>query len=257
MASLLSMYDFTKVENDKDGMAMASKLDKVISEAGEKLTTWTHSMAVKYNNPSKPMMAANAFTKHMEELAAWITSEDAGEDQWTKKNGHSSDFSLTGNSKVANAYKRTLNAMKLGGDLVGCDSPHDGGDELTTVSKCTKFATVRKAEVEKVNEQAQAIAELHQTIEEETGHKQGTPEHEEEFQKRSLSLVPETTPVAEVPAGDIYDEYGKRFAANLRKCRELGEAEAVLEDMAEAGINKLGATVAKLLERFNKEADVA
>ena len=252
--SLQGMYDFSSISDDKQGMILASKFDKATAAVVEDLTSWVHSIAVKFNNPKTPMLAARGFEEYMEDLAKFITSEEAGENQWTRANGHTSDFKLTGNNNVANAYKRTLSAVKLGGDLVGFDSKHEGGNELTTVSKCMKFVTKRNAELKKIGEQAQAVEELHQLIEEETGHERGTPEHEAIFQERSMQLVPdsEDKPASDAASKDIYDELGREFAAALRELREAGESEVTVLQMANSRIKEIGATINKVLNAMRK-----
>ena len=94
--SLLNMYDFTNVESDEEGMRIASRFDKDVSEVQQALTAWMHKIAVRYNNPKKKATAAKDFRIRMEELEAYILSDEAGENQWTKANGRSADFKLTG-----------------------------------------------------------------------------------------------------------------------------------------------------------------
>lgn len=255
--SLTNMYDFEQIESDEDGMRLASRFDHATSQVVDNLTGWVHRIACKYNDPTKPMMAANAYESYMQGLATFIVSPSAGDDRWLKSLGHKQDFSLTGNSNIANAYKKTLNTIKLGGDLCGADSHHEYGNLLTTVSKCEIFNRKRNTEKKKMDEQAQAVEELHQLVEEQTGLKRGTPEHEEAFQKASLQLV-ETVEEQEAAEDgrkkDIYDDFGQQFAENLRKLREAGESEQVISDMADAAISRIGKTIGRVLELLEKSA---
>lgn len=246
--SLTQMFDFAKVTDDKVGMGMASRYSKATAAVNDAQTTWFHTVAVKFNNPAKAMLAGQAFELHCMGLETYILSNEAGDDQWTKSNGHKADFSLTGNNKVANAYKKLFAAMKLGGDLVGSDSKVSYGNELTTVSKCEKFVTKRNAEVKKLGEEKQAVDELHQLIEEETGHKVGTPEHEEIFKERSLQLVASIDDAAKADDKDldIYDEMGRKFAEALREVRDTGESVDVIKQMADRAVDRITGTVTKL-----------
>lgn len=255
--SLKSMFDFSAVKSDEDGMRLASRFDRATAAVVEDLTCWIHSIAVRYNDPKKPMLAAKAFEEYMMTLQQYITSEEAGEDRWIKSNGHSSDFSLTGNSNVANAYKRTYNAIKLGGDLVGLDSKFDYGNELTTASRCMKFATKRNAQIKKDGEEKQAVEELHQLIEEELGLERGTAEHEAEFAKRSMTVVDssgDSEPSSDSATHDVYSKMGQEYADKLRELAEAGESLPVIEQMFKSAVDRLAGTISKVRSRLNKAA---
>lgn len=252
--SLLKMYDFTVELTDREGMMLASKFAFDVNNVNEEMTKWFFKIALPFNDPSKPIMAGKAFEKHCQSLETFILSPEAGDAQWTKSNGRIADFSLTGKNGIARAYKKLLNAIKLGGDLIASESKYDYGNELSSVSACERFAAKRNKQITIDGEAKQAIEELHQLIEEEHGLERGTPEHEAKFKEESLKLAATNEIAKEGEAkkndGDVYDELGRQFAAQLRAFREAGEGEKVVYSMGESLIARVGVSVSKILERI-------
>ena len=260
-SDIKKLYDFDAIprtpEGDKEGMRLASNYAKATYEVEGEVTRWLHSIAVRMNDPTKPMVAHKQLLEHFEGLAKFITSDEAGEAKWTKDNGRPEDFKLTGGSAVAHAIKRLLNAVKLGGDLVGNGSKFEYGNELDTVSKCTKFTKKRNAEIKANKEKQDALEDLHQLIEEETGHERGTPEHDKEFNERRMQMVQpegEKKPAKADKDRDIYDELGDQVAQTARELRAIGESPEVVEEMVMGLIGRMIKAITRISERLQQKA---
>jgi hypothetical protein len=252
MTDAISLFNYAGASNDREGMIIAARSERLRGSMSSNDAAWVHSIAVRYNNPIQPITAAREFTATMQELAEYVVSVEAGADRWTKDNGFRADFSLTGNTVIANAYKRILGAMKLGGDLVCNDSKKgDIGNHLKNVGLCAAFVAKQNKLDATAKEDALAIQELHDFITESTGHAEGTPEHDEAFKKASVTKAVDntsTTTVTPADAGDEYDAMGREYAETMRKYGEL-DANSV-KARHESMINKVKGSVETLLERL-------
>lgn len=205
--------------DDKQGMILYSRAVRAMREAKSGIAGWVHSIAVRYNNPQSPMLAATQFTNKMEELVEFITSEAAGENQLELK-----DCKLTGGNPLSAAFRKVRAAMELGADLTQED----------TCSKCDKFAremTEKKKEAERM---AAVAAELSA---------QGIDPNSKEGLALIQGKKSENTLDEE---GDEFDQLGKEFADALRKLSDINPGQA--RDMGKAAISRVAGAVQKALQ---------
>lgn len=214
-------------KDDKEGIKLYSRAVRIMREAQSGIAGWVHSIAMRYNNPESPAIAAARFTAKMEELIAFITSDQAGEYQLEGR-----DCKLTGTSPLAAAYRKIHGAMEYGADL----------DEQDTSSKCAKF--MKKAlEEEKEAKRLAAIAEEMKA--------QGIdPESRE-----GLALI-KGKGLEDVEGDskeeDQFDKWGKEFAQALREYG--GFIPDQIQDVAESAIGRIHGSIAKWKEKAGKES---
>lgn len=225
-------FGFTseKVRNDdKEGILLYSRAVRTINAAKSGTAGWVHSVAMKFNNPSSPSLAALKFHNHMQSLVDFITSDAAGAAKLDPR-----DCKLTGSSPLATAFKRIHAAMEAGADLT----------EQDTSSKCAKFAQ-EAANRAKEEQRMQAIREELEA--------QGI----DPTSMEGLALIQGKESHPSMPEGeekeqDEFDKLGEKFAEQLRDLAQFNHSQAI--DMANAAISRIESAVTKVAVAQAKSA---
>ena len=173
--------------------------------------------------PGQNMVAAEAFESRFNAMRNYITSEEAGDSRMES-------FKLTGNSPLANAYKRCLNGLKAGFDL--CDT-----ESFPSVSSIEKAVSAYNRDKKKRDEAAKAKVELDAVVEQKTGYKIGTPEHEAAVEREiAARAAGNVVPLERMDGAANDDTIGDRISelagvleSELRKMEAAGFTDEQLD----------------------------
>jgi hypothetical protein len=214
---------------------------------------WVHSLAVKFNDPQSPAIAALRFENYMNaEIHTFLESSDAKDIKGLKQ----SDIVLTGNGALANAFKKIKNAMMYGGDLCA----DEGDNACPTISKCAQYAKKQKAIKDKADTAEAARKDIHAKLV-----SQGLEPGSDEFEKQLafemsllLSAIGDDTGKGkpneqEDEAKDEWDLLGVEFAEALRMMA-TGQTNnpAQARSMGEAGVNRVREAYMKAVSAMAK-----
>lgn len=210
--------------NDREGILLYSRAVRTINAAKTGTAGWVHAVAVKFNDPKSPALAAIRFQNHMQELVDFITSDAAGSAKLDPR-----DCKLTGGNPLATAFRRIHGAMEAGACLL----------EYDTSSKCAKFAKEAAAKAKEERRMEAVREELRL---------QGIDPTSQE----GLSLIQGLSPDKVAAAAqqetveqeeDQFDRLGQEFAQHLRDLAQFNEQQA--HDMARGAIRKIEESAAK------------
>lgn len=211
--------------SDREGILLYSRAVRTINAAKSGTAGWVHSVAVKFNDPKSPALAALRFQNHMQELVDFITSDAAGSAKLD-----ANDCKLTGGNPLATAFRRIHGAMEAGACLL----------EYDTSSKCAKFAR-EAAEKAKEERRMEAVRQELQL--------QGIDPTSQEGLALIQGMSPEKA-AAQAAASeesqqeeDQFDQLGKEFAEKLRDLAQYNEQQAL--DMARSSLRKVEESAAK------------
>lgn len=210
-------------DGDRKGLTMYLHLEKFQKDSKQNMSVWIHRMALRFNDPTKPVIAEARFRSHCEELVRYACSEKVPEviRQTPKK------MDLKGSSTFAQYFKKLSQAMLLGADLKG--------DEFSTVNKCGTWA---KAEAERIGEEAKK-KEIKEYLK-----SQGLDEDSEEGRKL-LGIVSNDGPSD--PLSLALKTLEEKFREHAKYAPD-GQSLEMLNKM----IRHVDESTAKLIEEVNK-----
>lgn len=135
---LTSLFDWDKVETDRDGIILFARFDRTNQTVKESVSRWIHRIAMEeqWGKEIKDPIARrqsiyDAFTLRLEAMRDYITSEAAGVNRMELARAK-----LTGNGGIAGAYKKIGQAILKGGDL----------RQLGTANACQQYVTAQNKE---------------------------------------------------------------------------------------------------------------
>jgi len=255
-ATVSDLFDWAN-QDDFTFMKTVIRFERESSTAVVNISDRVFRMAVKFNNPERPSIAAMQFKKYVANLAENVKAEDSSVNLvvFGFKAGSTE---ITGNGAFASAFKRVFAAMYYGADLTKEFEMFGDRWIITSASMCAKFAK-KAAEVERQNTTLNKLRkdlELDMASDEEWMNKMDTPDAQRELNRRVTAAMERQTQARadsgeDKQAEDKYDHLGRIFASDLRKIAEKSETTA--EQLIEAFQNKLDNTLKEFFGANSQE----